>query len=256
MQAALAVQDDKEGTANQLLQPVMIEEDGYVFRNVEKDGELEQVYQLRHRVFCDELRWVGGNGNFKERDVYDDYSVSFGIFDDHGRIAATIRTIVAPDPFMLSNDFSFLVQDCLPLRTERDTVELSRLCVAPEYRTASFPASTSSQPVSMLLFKGLFRWCRANGIKLVYAETEPKTRKLFCIRGIPLRQIGTPCHMPDGVTAIAVTIDWDEFLELNRERKPDLVDWFFEEKKINRGRLFSAPGRSRQPEFSIPRRAS
>lgn len=194
--------------------------------------------------------------NFIERDAYDDFSVSFGIFDDRGKIAATIRTIIGPDPFMLSNEFSFLVKDCLPLRTEPDTVELSRLCVAPEYRNATFSTNGLPQSVSMLLFKGLFQWCRVNGIKLVYAETEPKTRKLFCIRGIPLRQLGTPCHMPDGVTAIAITINWDEFIESNWERKSDLVAWFLEGEGLNRDRSFFAQGRSLRPEFAKLHRAS
>jgi N-acyl-L-homoserine lactone synthetase len=256
MNTALATQEVPGATASRLLQPVVIEEEGYIFRNVEEAEELDKVFQLRHRVFCNELRWVRENSAFREQDHYDEYSVSFGVFDDRGRIAATIRTIVAPDPFMLSNEFSFLVRDFLPLRTEPDTVELSRLCVAPEYRNAIFPTRGSSQSVSMLLFKGLFQWCRANDIRYVYAETEPKTRKLFCIRGIPLRQIGTPCHMPDGVTAIAVTIDWEEFLEVNRGRKPGLADWFSEGEKFSRVRSFSVPGRSRPPAFSILHQAS
>jgi acyl homoserine lactone synthase len=157
---------------------------------------------------------------------------------------------------MLSNEFSFLVKDCPPLRTAPDTVELSRLCVASEYRNATFPANGFSQTVSMLLFKGLFQWCRINGIKLVYAETEPKTRKLFCMRGIPLKPLGTPCHMPDGVTAIAITIDWDEFIESNRDRKADLVAWFLEGEDLNRDRSFFAQERSQQPEFAKLHRAS
>lgn len=256
MQTAIAGEEIKEVPLCSQLHPVLIEEEGYVFKNVAEEEELDQIYGLRHRVFCDELRWVGEEKNFKERDFYDDFAVSFGIFDAQGRIAATIRTIVGPDPFMLSNEFSFLVKDCLPLRTESDTVELSRLCVAPEYRNAVFPTSDSPQSVSMLLFKGLFQWCRLNGIKLVYAETEPKTRKLFCMRGIPLKPLGTPCHMPDGVTAIAVTIDWDEFIEMNRERKHGLVKWFFEGDGLNRDQSFFAQARSRRLGFSLLHQAS
>lgn len=58
MQAAFAVQEIKPVPANQSLQPVLIVEEGFVFKNVAEEGELDQVYRLRHRVFCDELRWV------------------------------------------------------------------------------------------------------------------------------------------------------------------------------------------------------
>jgi hypothetical protein len=59
MQAVFAVQEVSRVPAGQFLLPVLIEEEGFVFKNVDEEGELNQVYRLRHRVFCDELRWVG-----------------------------------------------------------------------------------------------------------------------------------------------------------------------------------------------------
>lgn len=45
-----------------------------------KPNELEKAYRFRYKIFCEELKWLPLNKEKKETDIYDQYSIHFGVF--------------------------------------------------------------------------------------------------------------------------------------------------------------------------------
>lgn len=183
-----------------------------------------------------------------ESDRYDEDAVFLGVFDENKFLAAFIRLITSPNPFMLDNEFSFLIKPCSDQIYRVGTGEISRLCVDPKSRGTAVSCAGVDTIIAMMVFKGLYLWCGKNNISFLYAVTEPKTQRLFFMKGIPLRVLGTPRKMPDGVTAIAVTLDWREFLAINESRRPELVNWF------NQSRSLSSPRQPQRLASSLSRR--
>lgn len=226
---------------------VVFQDAGYSVRIISSGKEKDQAFALRHRVFCRELGWVQKD---VESDDYDRSAVFFGVFDDADVLAAFIRLIPGPHPFMLDKEFSFLIDACAALRRGPGTGEISRLCVAPDHRGTLVRCDCGDTILAMFVFKGLYLWCLEHGIPYLYAVTEPATQRLFVRRGIPLRQLGESRAMPDGVTAVAVALDWDEFVEMNNVKRPELLRWF------NQAQSVSAQERPRPLELSTSNQAS
>ncbi len=179
-----------------------------------------------------------------ERDDYDAHAMSFGVFDKEERLAAYLRLIMPWKPFMLEREFRSLLSPGREIRRDRLRAEISRLCVAPEARKARLFSEAGSCDISTLLFKGVYQWCRREGIRYLYAVTEKKVYRLFRAKGFPYRPIGEPKVMADGVVAVAVMMDWREFETLNAARRPALLRWF------TRYRSTPAQRRWRQPVSS------
>ncbi len=78
----------------------------------------------------------------------------------------------------------------------------------------------------MFLFKGVYFFQAEDGIRDLYAVTEEKVYRLFCAKGFPYKLIGSPKTMPDGVTAMAVIMDWREFEVLSPAKRPEMLRWF------------------------------
>lgn len=198
----------------------------YTVKNLETDSELYKSYRLRHRVFCEELNWVPCNEDGEEKDHYDETAVPLGVLDTFGGLSAYLRLLMPGEPFMIEKEFSCMVDPGHRIRREDDTAEISRLCISPEARHDFVPTTSGSQSTSVLLLKGIHRWCALNGIRYLYAVTEYKVYKLACFKGFPFKLVGKPTQMPDGVVAVAMILDWREFEEINRVRRPTLIEWF------------------------------
>lgn len=230
--------------------PVFIREGRFHVKNMISQEELTEAYRLRHRIFVQELHWVPRQGDALETDDYDDNAVSFGVFDERGRLSAYLRLIMPGRPFMLEREFSSLLDKGHRVRRQGDTSEISRLCVAPESRSDKISGNFGIHTPSMLLFKGVYAWCNKNGIRFLYAVAEDKVYRLFRAKGFPYRLVGGPVAMPDGVKAVAVMMDWREFEEMNRGKRPWMLKWFIRDKSSH------APLRLPQPGPCSPRPVS
>ena len=203
-----------------------IKEQGFVMKNLISEDEKTQAYRLRYNIFCKELKWVSETETSLEIDTFDDEAVFLGVLNEHGRLMAFIRIIRPEKHFMLEEVFSFLVSPEHTIRKESDTAELSRLCVIPEARNHMMQTNFNTGMISMFLYKGVYQWCRNNGIRYLYFEVEYKFYKLLCKQGFPCEIIGPPNIMPDGILATALILDWDKFEAINGETQPDLLKWF------------------------------
>lgn len=201
-------------------------EGNHCVRSLVSEEEYDQAYRLRYRIFSEELRWVLQSQNDKEMDEYDDYAVSFGVFDGKRRLISYLRLIMPGRQFMMEKEFLSLVDPGHRVRKGPDTAEISRLCVAPEARTEKSEGNFGIHQISLLLFKGVYHWCLHNAVRYLYAVTEVKVFRLYCAKGFPYRAIGKPAEMPDGATVVAVILDWKEFEQLNSVKRPQLLEWF------------------------------
>jgi N-acyl-L-homoserine lactone synthetase len=205
---------------------IRIEEGGYVVKTIVEEDDLVKAYRLRHSVFAEELRWVPEASNELEIDEYDAHAVHFGVFDAQERLVAYVRLLTADHPFMLEREFRCVLGQDRSIRKNADTAELTRFCVDATARAQMIVTEMGVFGVFMLLFKGVYDWCLQQGIGIIYGVTEKVIHKLLTIKGYPYRMIGMPKHMPDGVVALAVILDWREFERINKVKRPELLRWF------------------------------
>lgn len=205
---------------------VLIREGGFTVKNILTPEEMIQAYHLRHRIFSQELKWVPPSEDALERDVYDEGGVFFGVFDEDNRLRAFLRLILPERPFMIEREFLSLVSSDHRIRKEDDTVEVSRLCVAPEARTEIISGNFGVHAISLLLYKGVYRWCRANWVRHLYLVVEQRIFRMLRAKGFPCELVGEPQVMPDGVVAVAAIMDWKRFEELCAGKRPALLEWF------------------------------
>lgn len=207
---------------------ILIQEGGFIVKTMEDEGDKNQAYRLRHEIFSEELRWVPETDDGLEIDVYDNNAVSFGVFDAGNRLSAFLRLILPGMPFMLEKEFIAMVGPEHKIRKEKDTVEVSRLCVAPFARSNRVTGNFGAHNISMLLYKGVYHWCLTHNIRYLYLVVERKIFRLLQAKGYPCRLTGAPVLMPDGVMAVAAIMDWREFEALNVSRKPEMFNWFIQ----------------------------
>ncbi|HEY3347832.1 MAG TPA: acyl-homoserine-lactone synthase [Nitrospirota bacterium] len=195
---------------------------------IEKKDELKKSFLLRHKIFAEELGWVERNWDCLEIDDYDDESVPFGVFDISENLCSYMRVISGGKTFMLEKEFGFLINSDHSLRKSPDTCELSRLCVDPAARNMTIKGNFGIHSTTVLLLKGIYRWCMENGVRFLYAVTDEKVGRLYRAKGFPFIPVGTPVVMPDGVKAVALLMDWEEFERINIQKKPEFYKWFRE----------------------------
>lgn len=203
-----------------------IEEGGYSVRVITEASELSQAFQLRHRIFCEELGWVPETIDGMEIDEYDINAIPFGVFDPAGNLRAYLRLILTNKPFMLKEIFGNLIGNGHVLRRDTFTAEVSRLCVAPEARKDSVSGNFGAHNISMFLYKGVYHWCLENDVRYLYLVVEEKIFRLLNAKGILCSLIGEPQSMPDGVNAVAGIIDWRDVEKRNAALRPKMIDWF------------------------------
>lgn len=228
---------------------LIIEENGFVIKTLTDEDEKAQAYRLRHQVFCKELKWVPETEASLEIDAFDDSAVFLGVLNECGQLMAFVRIIKPEKRFMLEEVFSFLVGPEHTIRKESDTAELSRLCVVPEARNHMTQSNFNTGMISMLVYKGVYQWCRNSGIRYLYFEVDYKFYKLLCKQGITCKMIGPPNIMPDGILATAVILDWREFEAVNAEERPELLRWF------SQGQSTPLVRQLQQPEFYLQHQA-
>lgn len=222
--------------------PIVISEGGLTARNILDTHEIIQAYQLRHRIFCETLGWRPEAGNGLEIDDYDIEAIFFGVFNEKNKLLAFLRIILPEKRFMLENEFIDLVGPDHKIRKARDTVEISRFCIAPEIKTClSF--NVKPYHIYILLYKSVYHWCIQNNIKYTYLVIGRPLFRLLQMQGFPCKAIGKPKRMPDGFVTIAAIMEKMGFEEFFASKQPKRLKWFT--------RYQSIPVQ-RQPQQPVP----
>jgi acyl homoserine lactone synthase len=206
--------------------PLLAHEAGYQVELLRSGDEKAQAFRLRHRLFAETLRWVPETDSGLEVDEYDGSTEMIAVLDGDRRVLGQVRVHDASTPYMLEREFrSVLGSGPMPFKG-RDSAELTRFGVQPDARALAVPTEQGVFDLFTLLFKGVYLWCRARGVRTLYGVTDRRVLRLLHLRGLPFETLAEPKTMPDGVVALAVRMSWERFEAENALQRPDLLAWF------------------------------
>jgi N-acyl amino acid synthase of PEP-CTERM/exosortase system len=180
------------------------------------DAQKDEVYRIRHQVFCEELAYEAPRPDRRESDEYDAHSLHVLIRSmKTGEFIGCTRIIRArpqdpyyPLPFEKICTASLDRSIVDPVKLPRDTIaEVSRLAVIAEFRKrkgeGKKPLSISDQdfgtptqprfpyiPVSLYL--ATVELARLNGIDTLFVLTDQRLASHFRKLGVDIQTIGTP----------------------------------------------------------------
>ena len=147
--------------------------EGYIIKELNSHNreEIEASQKLRYNIFCKELGWgIKFPAEGKEYDRYDEYAVSFGIFDPVGKLVATSRIITQENPygFMFQNEFRELLEPNEIKNIDlKQVAEISRTGVDPIVREVRI----RGHKLIEYLYKVMYQW----------SQIHQKRFWIFCI---------------------------------------------------------------------------
>jgi N-acyl-L-homoserine lactone synthetase len=193
----------------------------FLVKTLETKDELTQAYQLRHRVFAEQLKWVPERTDRLEADVYDAWSTSLGVLGDENKLLGLVRMTHAPVPFMLESEFSACLVGSHRVRKETDTAEITRLAVDPAITDRGLSAR-----LMKTIFKGMYQWCLVHDVRYTYMVVEHRLLRVVQRMGWPCHAIGEPVALPPAeVLSIGGLLDLDEFRLQASTCRPSMLDW-------------------------------
>ena len=178
----------------------------------------DQVYRLRHHVYCEDLKWEPVHPSGKETDDYDRHSVHVLLrYVPTGENVGCVRMILTqPDDPTFRLPFERVCEGKLdPAALARagllrdKVAEVSRLAVSSKFRRrqgeAERPAPDTSQnfvlddpkprfPFILVgLYVGIVAMAKLRGIETLFVLTEPRLAQHFRRIGVTqVTQIGSP----------------------------------------------------------------
>lgn len=167
---------------------------------------LEQMYQLRARVFQDRLGWDVKVENNREKDRYDDLDPAHVVsLDDEGNVVGCMRLLQTTGPHMLADVFAPLLDGEPPLRSS-SIWEATRFCV-DTVRLTGRNGTKSIGYVTSEVMIGAFEYGMRAGIQDAVAVIDPVMDRVLQRSGnAPYDYLGSPKSMGK-VTALAALMD-------------------------------------------------
>jgi N-acyl amino acid synthase of PEP-CTERM/exosortase system len=202
---------------------------------------LEEVYRVRHRVYCEELGFEAIRPDAQERDEHDGHAIHLLLRTAGAGAPVGCARLVRPVPTnpatllpfeklcAASLDRSIVDPSRLPRRT---VAEISRLAVASRFRRrrgeARQPAPLSADDfgternprfpyILASLYLGIVAIADIHGIESLFVLTEPRLVAHFATLGMAVRQIGTliehrGLRVPSMVSVSGTVSRMDKFL--------------------------------------------
>jgi N-acyl-L-homoserine lactone synthetase len=147
---------------------------------VDDEPSIEALFRKRHEVFHAEMKLAGALAATDiERDAIDERSAHIACFDDDGEIAGYSRLIYGAPALPT------LVIYGVEREFASTTAEVSRLIVAPRYRSSD----VASKLIRSSLWSVMFRHARANGITSVVASGRPALFNALRASGIAVERL-------------------------------------------------------------------
>jgi N-acyl amino acid synthase of PEP-CTERM/exosortase system len=175
----------------------------------------DQVYRIRHSVYCEELKFEPVRTDGRESDEYDAHSLHCLLRNvRNGEFVGCVRLITArpgnssyPLPFEKSCETTIDRSIMDPGNMPRETIgEVSRLAVLRKYRKRQGEAETAAglsnafgdikRPrfpyIPVGLYLGVIELALRHGINTIFVLTEPRLAAHFARLGVHVKQIGAP----------------------------------------------------------------
>lgn len=199
---------------------LIFEESGFIVKTISAPEEFEAALKLRHEVFAEELKWVPETPDGLERDPYDGFSSSIGVFREDMTLAGSLRMILPPNPFMIDKEFAVLMPEGERIERSPEVAEITRLCVKKEFRS-----NKGGRDITLLLYKGLYHWNMMNGVRYSAMVVDNRCYRILRLGCLPVEAVGDFITMPDGVKAAVCMLDWRRFETEASVRRPDYYEW-------------------------------
>ncbi|MFN3723593.1 MAG: acyl-homoserine-lactone synthase [Paracoccaceae bacterium] len=186
--------------------------------NKDRFGDLlDEMYQLRGRVFGDRLGWEVEITNGREIDQFDRLDPAYVIgLDDEGHVISCVRALQTTGPHMLSDVFQVLLDGEPPLRSAT-LWESTRFCVDTQRLCRDGNTMKAVSLATCELMIGSLEFARRSGISDIITVIDPVVnRVLKRSDNAPYDYVGSTKQMGK-VPAMAALLDCSEE-RINRVR--------------------------------------
>ena len=174
------------------------------------DSVLDEMFQLRARVFGERLGWDVSIVDGREIDEFDALDPAYVVgLDDSARVVSCVRALQTTGPHMLADVFSSILQGEAPLRSST-LWESTRFCVDTDRLSLSGRGPGSVSRATCELMVGSLEYARSNGISDIVTVIDPvMNRVLKRSDNAPYDYVGATVQM--GKTkAMAALLDCSE----------------------------------------------
>ncbi len=173
---------------------------------------LDRMYQLRHTVFAERLKWTSLNSDRREIDLYDVLNPVYLICrDPAGEVVGCWRLLPTTGPYMLKDIFSHLLHGTAAPE-QPDTWEISRFAIDPHWRDYHSLGAVGSVVGQMLI--GLFDFAEANGITRIVAASDIRFDRILKRAGLMTTHYGPAVAMENSYAVAG----WADINPENRGR--------------------------------------
>ena len=170
---------------------------------------LDEMFQLRARVFADRMGWAVDVKNGRERDIFDDLGPSYLVgLNGQGHVISCARFLQTTGPHMLSDVFHSIL-DGQPCLRSGQVWESTRFCVDTQRLQANGPSGAVAQATASLMI-AMLEYAQSCGISDIVTVIDPvMNRVLKRAQSAPYDYLGTPKKMGK-VEAMAALLDCTE----------------------------------------------
>lgn len=162
--------------------------------------QLNSMFALRHRVFCERLGWVAPKGS-EEKDAFDNLRPTY-ILDqqEDGSVTACVRLLPMTGPNMLRDVFPELLHGA-PVPAADDLMESSRFAVDTEALMAKGKQELCL--TTFRLFLAMIEFGLSRRLSAIVTVTDLKVERLVRMANWPSQRLGEPMKIGD-VMAVAI----------------------------------------------------
>jgi len=153
-------------------------------------GLMDQMHQLRARVFKDRLGWAVKVENGREHDRFDDEWTLYVLsVTDQNKVVGCLRVLQTTGPHMLSDVFSALIPKEAQIRSPL-VWESTRFCVDTEY--AKDRTSNELSRITGELVSGLGEAAVASGIEHIVSVYDLRMERILRRIGCDIERLAPP----------------------------------------------------------------
>ncbi|WP_171130102.1 MULTISPECIES: acyl-homoserine-lactone synthase [unclassified Ruegeria] len=170
---------------------------------------LDEMYQLRARVFGDRLGWEVNIENGRERDAFDDLHPAHVVsINDDGDVVGCMRLLQTTGPHMMADVFNAILDGEPPIRSAQ-VWEATRFCVDTKKLGRGRGKNSISYVTSEVMI-GSFEYAMQAGVLDSIAVIDPVMNRVLQRSGnAPYDYLGTAKPMGK-VVAMAAMMDCSE----------------------------------------------
>ena len=153
---------------------------------------IDEMHQLRARVFRDRLGWKVTCRDDREHDEYDLFDPTYLLVVSGGRVIGSARLLPADGPTMIEGVFPQLLGEHEVPRHQA-MIESSRFCVDTAHAEGRNPGCIHE--ATLFLFAGIVEWCLVHGFTEIVTATDVRFERLLGRCGWPLKRLGAPARI-------------------------------------------------------------